>query len=76
MLEKELEQLAEKCSDQLKVYHVLNKAPDNNWNQGVGFITKQILEEQLPKPANDIKILVCGPPPLVKAVTAVSTYTK
>ncbi|KAI9344134.1 hypothetical protein BD770DRAFT_397764 [Pilaira anomala] len=73
LLEKELEQLAKKRPDRLKVYHVLNKAPDNNWNQGVGFITKQILEEQLPKPANDIKILVCGPPPLVKAVTAATT---
>lgn len=75
-MEKELEQLATKRSDQFEVYHVLNEAPNENWNQGVGFITKQVLQEQLPKPASDVKILVCGPPPLVKAVTNVNTsYT-
>lgn len=71
MLEKELEKLSSKRPDQFEVYHVLNNAPNASWTQGVGFITKQILEEQLPKPDNDVKILVCGPPPLVKAVTTV-----
>ncbi|GAA5802106.1 hypothetical protein EDC94DRAFT_609701 [Helicostylum pulchrum] len=73
LLEKELEQLATKRSNQFQVYHVLNEAPNENWNQGVGFITKQVLQEQLPKPASDVKILVCGPPPLVKAVTNATT---
>jgi NAD(P)H-flavin reductase len=53
------------------VYHVLNEPPEN-WNQGTGFITKDILEQRLPKPSNDVKILVCGPPPMVKAVTSVN----
>lgn len=53
------------------MYHVLNEPPEN-WNQGVGFITKDILEQRLPKPSNDVKILVCGPSPMVKAVTNVN----
>lgn len=72
LLEQELKELVEKHSEQFRVYHVLNQAPEG-WTQGVGFISKQILQEKLPLPANDIKILVCGPPPLVKAVTNVST---
>lgn len=72
LLEKELEQLATKRPEQFEVYHVLNEAPDESWTQGIGFITKQILDEKLPKPAIDVKILICGPPPLVKAVTTVS----
>lgn len=71
-MEKELEELVAKHPEQFEVYHVLNEAPDESWTQGIGFITKQILEERLPKPSNDIKICVCGPPPLVKAVTNVS----
>jgi cytochrome-b5 reductase len=71
-LEKELQQLVERHPQQFDVYHVLNEAPNESWAQGVGFITRQILEEKLPKPSSDIKILVCGPPPLVKAVTNVS----
>lgn len=72
MLEKDLEELVAKHPQQFEVYHVLNEAPDDSWAQGVGFITKDILNSKMPKPAGDIKILVCGPPPLVKAVTNVS----
>lgn len=70
-----MEELVQKHPEQFEVYHVLNEAPDDSWTQGIGFITKQILEERLPKPASDIKICVCGPPPLVKAVTNVSTMS-
>lgn len=27
-----------------------------------------LLQEQLPPPAKDIKILICGPPPMVSAI--------
>ncbi|KAG2194968.1 hypothetical protein INT47_002824 [Mucor saturninus] len=73
LLEYELEQLASKRPDQFEVYHVLNHPPDGLWTQGVGYINKQILEDRLPKVGNDVKILVCGPPPLVKAMTAITT---
>ena len=72
LLEKELEELASQHPDQFSIYHVLNEAPDEHWTQGVGFITKEILSEKLPKCSSDVKILVCGPPPLVKSVTNVS----
>ncbi|CAO3697692.1 unnamed protein product [Rhizopus microsporus] len=72
LLEEELQGLAEQHPDRFSVYHVLNEPPEN-WNQGVGFITKDILEQRLPKPSNDVKILVCGPPPMVKAVTNATT---
>lgn len=71
LLEQELQDLVDKHPSQFSVYHVLNEAPEG-WVHGVGFITKEILKDKLPVPANDIKILVCGPPPLVKAVTNVS----
>ncbi|CEG76749.1 hypothetical protein RMATCC62417_11606 [Rhizopus microsporus] len=71
LLEEELQGLVEQHPDRFSVYHVLNEPPEN-WNQGVGFITKDILEQRLPKPSNDVKILVCGPPPMVKAVTNVN----
>ncbi|KAG1151929.1 hypothetical protein G6F37_005000 [Rhizopus arrhizus] len=72
LLEKELAYLSEKHPEQLSVYHVLNESPED-WNQGVGFITKDILEQRLPKPSSDVKILVCGPPPLVKSVVNSTT---
>ena len=39
------------------------------WTMGVGFVTKDIMSANLPPPSPDLKILVCGPPPMVKAVT-------
>ncbi|KAL8235698.1 hypothetical protein R6Q59_016779 [Mikania micrantha] len=45
------------------------KAPEG-WTGGVGFVSKEIIEEQLPRPAFDVKILRCGPPPMNKAMAA------
>lgn len=59
LLKKELDELAEKHPQRFSVYYVLNNAPEG-WNGGVGFVTKEMMEEKLPKPANDIKILLCG----------------
>jgi cytochrome-b5 reductase len=71
LLEKELGDLVVKHGNQFSVYHVLNEPP-SEWAHGIGFITQQILEEKFPKPASDVKVLVCGPPPLVKAITNVN----
>lgn len=51
-----------------KVFHVLNEAPEG-WVQGKGFITKDLIEQHFPAVADDVKILLCGPPPMIKAMT-------
>jgi cytochrome-b5 reductase len=65
-----------------RVHYVLNNPPEG-WNGGIGFVTAEmikvsislmpealltLLQEHLPAPAHDIKILVCGPPPMVSAM--------
>lgn len=42
--------------------------PPSNWKQGTGFISKEMIKERCPAPSSDIKILICGPPPMVKAM--------
>jgi len=49
------------------VYYVLNNPPEG-WTGGVGFVTADMIKERLPAPAKDVKILICGPPPMVSAV--------
>ncbi|TDL28689.1 NADH-cytochrome b5 reductase [Rickenella mellea] len=67
LLRAELDELAEKHAERFKVYYVLNNAPPN-WKGGVGFVTKEQIQERLP-PSNDhIKILMCGPPPMMSAM--------
>ncbi|CAA6661922.1 unnamed protein product [Spirodela intermedia] len=69
LLKEELEGLSEIYPDRFKVYYVLNQPPEN-WNGGVGFVSKEMIQAHCPPPAEDIKILRCGPPPMNKAMAA------
>ncbi|ORY46454.1 ferredoxin reductase-like protein [Rhizoclosmatium globosum] len=65
LLKKELDALAASLP-RFKVYYVLNQ-PDEGWEGGVGFVTKEMIEEHAATPG-DSKILLCGPPPMVQAM--------
>jgi cytochrome-b5 reductase len=66
LLKKDLDALAASDS-KFRVHYVLNNPPEN-WTGGVGFVTADMIKEKLPAPASDVKILVCGPPPMVAAM--------
>lgn len=69
LLKKELDELAEKHKERFRVYYVLNNPPEG-WTGGVGFVSKAQVENYMPaaNPHNDIKILLCGPPPMMTAM--------
>lgn len=69
LLKKELDDLAAKHSN-FKVYYVLNNPPAG-WTGGVGFVTQDMIKEHLPGPSKDSKILLCGPTPMITAMTKV-----
>ncbi|XP_014491315.1 NADH--cytochrome b5 reductase 1 [Vigna radiata var. radiata] len=69
LLKEELDGLTSNYPDQFKVYYVLNQPPEV-WDGGVGFVTKEMIQEHCPAPAPDVKILRCGPPPMNKAMAA------
>ncbi|CAO3611296.1 unnamed protein product [Cunninghamella echinulata] len=71
LLKKELDELAAK-HDNFKVYYVLNNPPAG-WTGGVGFVTQDMIKEHLPTASKDTKILLCGPPPMVSAMTKATT---
>lgn len=66
LLREELDKLAAE-DDKFNVYYVLNNPPEG-WTGGVGFVTGDMIKEHLPAPADDIKVLLCGPPPMVSAM--------
>jgi NAD(P)H-flavin reductase len=53
----------------LKVVHILAQPP-SKWEGEVGFISKSILDQYLPKPRvdNAFEVFICGPPPMMDAV--------
>lgn len=69
LLKEELDGLASKYPDRFSVYYVLNQPPEE-WNGGVGYVSKEMIQEHCPAPSSDIKILRCGPPPMNKAMAA------
>ena len=69
LLKDELEDLAKRNPGRFSVYYVLNEAPPE-WKGGVGFITAAMIEAHLPAPSakDDVLIMRCGPPPMMKAM--------
>jgi cytochrome-b5 reductase len=63
LLKADLETLQEAHGlHRFKIYYVLNNPPPA-WKGGVGFITKEHIEEHIPNPATtDSKLLLCGKP--------------
>lgn len=83
LLKPELDALAAAATrpNQINIYYVLNNPPPEGWTGGVGFVTPEIIQANCtpPPPTNDdenssldfsksVKLLVCGPPPMVSAI--------
>jgi cytochrome-b5 reductase len=71
LLRDELDSLISKHPKQFAVYYVLNEAPAQ-WTGGVGFVNKEMISKHIPAPGNDVKLLLCGPPPMIKAMTGLA----
>ncbi|KAK0511729.1 hypothetical protein JMJ35_006302 [Cladonia borealis] len=50
-----------------RVYYVLNNPPEK-WDGGVGFCTADMIKAKLPAPGPGMKLLMCGPPPMISAM--------
>lgn len=69
LLKKELNELENTYPQRFRAFYVLDKAP-KGWSGGSGFITKDLLKTVLPEPKDgNIKVFVCGPPGLMKALS-------
>ncbi|CEQ41949.1 SPOSA6832_03719 [Sporobolomyces salmonicolor] len=70
LLKAELDRLASEHPEQFKVYYVLNNPPEG-WTGGVGFVNSEMIGKHLPGHAENSKMLLCGPPPMMGAMKAV-----
>lgn len=66
LLKEDLDELAAQDKG-FRVHYVLNNPPEG-WTGGVGFVTPEMIQKYLPKAADDVKILLCGPPPMIAAM--------
>ncbi|PSS28161.1 hypothetical protein M430DRAFT_132397 [Amorphotheca resinae ATCC 22711] len=70
LLKDDLDKLAKEDKG-FRVHYVLNNPPEK-WEGGVGFVTPEMITKYLPKPADDVKLLLCGPPPMISAMKKAS----
>ncbi len=69
LLKREFEDLENQYPQRFRAFYLLDK-PSESWTQGKGFINQELLKTVLPEPkAENIKIFVCGPPGLYKAIS-------
>lgn len=68
LLKPELDAIASKHSDKIKIHYFVGKAGDD-WKGHTGNITKEYLEKNLPGPSANSKVFVCGPPGLYEAIS-------
>ena len=68
LLKDELVQLKLNNKERFELFLTVDIAPDANlvWEQGVGFITREMLKLNMPEPSPETLILYCGPPPFEK----------
>ena len=69
LLKSEFEALEKKFPNRFRAFYTLDKPPES-WPYGKGFISKELLQTVLPGPKEEnIKVFVCGPPGLYKALS-------
>jgi cytochrome-b5 reductase len=71
LLKREFEDLENTYPQRFRAFYALDKPP-KEWKGGKGFINKELLKAVLPEPKEEnIKIFVCGPPGMYKAISGV-----
>jgi len=68
LLKSRLDGLAAKYPKKLKVHYAIDSAPPS-WKGHVGYITEDLIKKYMPPPSKDNIVMVCGPPPMMKAIS-------
>ncbi|KAF2868642.1 hypothetical protein BDV95DRAFT_500088 [Massariosphaeria phaeospora] len=70
LLKREFEHLENTYPQRFRAFYVLDNPPET-WQGGKGLVTKELLKTVLPEPkqGEKVKIFVCGPPGMYKAVS-------
>lgn len=70
LLKKELEDLENTYPQRFRAFYVVDNPPEG-WKKGKGYVTKELLKTVLPEPkeGEKIKLFVCGPPGMYKAIS-------
>ncbi|KAI9367274.1 hypothetical protein BJX61DRAFT_529257 [Aspergillus egyptiacus] len=67
LLREELDNFAKQFPNKFQVRYVLARPPEG-WTGYSGFVSKEMIEKHIGGPADEDKVLLCGPPPMINAM--------
>jgi cytochrome-b5 reductase len=67
LLKDELDSLAAQHYN-IKIHYVVEK-PSELWTASTGYVTKELISQTFGPPSDEFIVLVCGPPPMMKAIS-------
>ncbi|XP_062404121.1 NADH-cytochrome b5 reductase 2 [Sardina pilchardus] len=67
LLREELDKIQTEAlyPEQFKLWYTLDKPPQG-WAYSSGFVSAEMIKDHLPAPADDVLIVMCGPPPMIQ----------
>lgn len=68
LVKDELDDLQQKYADQVKITYFVDK-PEGDFKGETGFISKDFIAANAPKPNEHTHFFVCGPPPFMNAIS-------
>lgn len=70
LLKKELADIESTYPQRFKAFYLVDK-PSEKWQGGSGHVTEELLKTVLPEPkeGDNLKVFVCGPPGMYKAIS-------
>jgi len=68
LVREELEALAAQYPDRFQLWYTVDRVEGNNWKYSTGFISKDMVEQQLlfDDHRKNTQFFMCGPPPMIK----------
>lgn len=66
LLRTQLDRYQKMAPEKFNIQYVVDK-PTPGWDGATGYVNKQMIQDKLPPPEQDTKILLCGPPGMINA---------
>jgi cytochrome-b5 reductase len=64
LMRDELDDIAAKYSDKIKVWYTLD-TDSEGWSYSTGYINADMIKKHTFPPSTDTMVLMCGPPPMI-----------
>jgi len=64
LVRPELEAFLDQPGNRFHLWYTLDR-PSPDWKYTAGFVNADMIRDHLPAPADDVLIMMCGPPPMI-----------